>query len=117
VFGPESFTAFEPFNIRAGQPTVPYAVAFDANNRMILGADAYGNPRNERVFYYANPLPACTATEGCVVRATAVLPGVNAQPASVAFDSAGNLAVLDHTWNRVLFYPAAQVSTWMAAQR
>lgn len=26
-----------------------------------------------------------------------------------------NLAVLDHTWNRVLYYKAADVTAWMAA--
>jgi hypothetical protein len=50
-----------------------------------------------------------------VVSPTAIFPGTHAQPASVAFDSAGNLAILDHTWNRVLFYKAGDVSAWIAA--
>jgi len=98
-----------------GQPTFPFAVAFDAQNRMILTVDAYGNTFDERVYYYANPVPTCNQQGGCAVPARAIFGSTNAQPASVSFDSAGNLAVLDHTWNRVLYYKAADVTAWLAA--
>jgi hypothetical protein len=115
LYGPDSFTAPEPQTVRPGKPTYPFAVAFDAQNRMILSTDAYGNLNTERVYYYANPVPTCTVSGGCVVSPTAIFPATNGQPASVAFDAAGNLALLDHTWNRVLFYKAADMTAWMAA--
>ena len=90
-------------------------MTFDAQNRMILSVDAYGNLFNERVYYYANPVPTCNQSGGCFVPATAIFPSSNSQAASVSFDATGNLAVLDHTWNRVLFYKGADVTAWMAA--
>jgi len=116
VYGPSNFTTFEPQSpVGPGQPTFPFAVAFDAQNRMILTVDAYGNTFDERVYYYANPVPTCNQQGGCAVPARAIFGSTNAQPASVSFDSAGNLAVLDHTWNRVLYYKAADVTAWLAA--
>lgn len=117
VYGPENFTTPEPSPLsrRAGFPTFPFAVTFDAQNRMILSVDAYGNVATERVYYYSNPVPACNSADGCAVTPTAIFPGTHSQPASVSFDNAGNLAILDHTWNRILFYRAADVSSWISA--
>jgi hypothetical protein len=115
VYGPPNFTSPEWNTAVAGQPTFPFAVTFDAQNRMILSVDAYGNLYNERVYYYANPVPTCNQSGGCAVPATAIFGSTHAQPASVSFDSSGNLAILDHTWNRVLFYKAADVTSWIAA--
>jgi hypothetical protein len=90
-------------------------VSFDAQNRMILSVDAYGNVTSERVYYYTNPVPTCSQPGGCVVPPTAIFPGIHSQPSSVSFDATGNMAILDHTWNRILLYRGTDVSSWMAA--
>lgn len=96
-------------------PNIPIHVNFDANNRMIMVMDGYGNPNNKRVFYYANPLPTCSDPKGCFVPHTKVFPAINSQPQDVAFDANNNLAILDHTWNRILFYKSSDVTAWLSS--
>ncbi|MGC4087212.1 MAG: hypothetical protein QM756_04770 [Polyangiaceae bacterium] len=114
VYGPQTFTAFEPAGQIPGYPTVPMSVAFDASNHMILTVDAYHNAVSERVYYYKDPVPSCTYASGCFVPPTAIVPGLNSQPFSAAFDNLGNLGIIDNTWNRLLYYSSADVAPWMA---
>lgn len=102
VYGADTFTE------RGGghpddQLDTPIGLAFDADNRMIVVADAYANTAHHRVFAYGDPLPSCAP---CSVAADAVLPVAVSQASDAAFDSAGNLLVLDHTWARILLLAA-----------
>jgi hypothetical protein len=97
-------------------PNIPFSISFDVQNRMILTGDGYGNPQGKRAFFYRNPVPSCTIAAGCAVAPTSIFPLTAAQPADSSFDPDGNLIVLDHTWNRVLFHAAVDVSAWIAAQ-
>jgi hypothetical protein len=96
-------------------PNIPFNIAFDANNRMLMVCDGYGNPNDKRVFYYANPLPACSAAGGCYVPHTKVFPVMSSQPADVSFDASNNSTIMDHTWNRVLFFGSSDVNAWLAS--
>ncbi len=113
VYGPQTFTAFEPTGQTPGYPTVPIAVGFDASNHMILTADAYSNAVSERVYYYKDPVPACTWASGCFVAPTTIFPGLNSQPNAAAFDNLGNFVLVDNTWNRALYYASTDMSAWM----
>jgi hypothetical protein len=79
-----------------------------------MALDGYSNPQGQRAFYYANPLPACSDSNGCYVPFTAIFPSIGAQLTDVAFDANENLVLMDATWSRVQFYAGTDVSTWMA---
>jgi len=88
---------------RAGdKPFTPMGVGFNKNNQMIITADGYGNLLNKRVFKYDNPLPVCNSP--CRVEPNLTIPVAGAQLSNPTFDSEDNLIILDHTWNRVLFF-------------
>lgn len=104
VYGPPNFTT-KSATTPDTQPHIPMGMTFNSNNKMLVVADAYGNPSQKRVFGYNNPL-TCTnpATAPCSVAATSVFPVVGSQLAHPSFDKDGNLAILDHTWNRLLYF-------------
>jgi hypothetical protein len=80
-------------------PCAPLYVAFQpGTNNMIMTVDAYTNALDNRVFIYADPVPPQSGPIG----ASGVLPFRMNQAGAVAFDTQGNFAILDHTWNRVL---------------
>ena len=81
---------------------------------MLLTGDGYGNPQGKRGFFYKTPLPSCTNPAGCAVAPSIVFPLTASQPADSSFDPDGNLVILDHTWNRVLFHAASDVAAWIA---
>ncbi len=80
-------------------PCRPRFVSFEpGTNRMILSVDAYANPLHSRVFIYNDPNAATAPTPDNRIR----LP-FN-QAAASTWDAAGRMAILDHTWNRVLLF-------------
>lgn len=94
------------------KPNTPIGVSF-YNGKMLVTADAYGvsrdkcggvigNPLGKRVFLYNNPLPDCPTS--CRVESSSVIPIAGAQLSNPTWDNDGNLIILDHTWNRVLFF-------------
>lgn len=97
-------------------PNIPFSVSFNAQNHMLLTSDGYGNPQGKRAFFYKNPLPSCGNSAGCAVAPSSIFPLTASQAADSSFDPDGNLVILDHTWNRVLYHTAADVSAWIAAQ-
>ena len=82
-------------------PNVPLSITFN-DKKMYVTADAYWNTYLKRVFVYDQPLLNCN--EPCWVKSTSTLTIPGAQLQDPHFDSYGNFAILDHTWNRVLFF-------------
>ncbi len=100
VYGARDFTT--KADLSSPSPRYPFGIAFNSKNQMVMVVDGYGNDQNERVYWYNDPLPPCVS--GCNVPHTAILPITAAQPADASFDSEDNLAILDHTWQRTLFF-------------
>lgn len=94
VFTKSSFTSRET---ETNQPGSPNAIGFDQYNRMILLADGYGNKQYERAYVYYTP------HTGEIIYPDARIDIPMGQGSSVIFDSANNLIMQDHTWNRILF--------------
>jgi hypothetical protein len=80
-----------------------------------MTVDGYGNPQGNRVFFYASPVPTCTASGGCAVAPTKIFPMTASQATDSSWDADGNLVVADQTWTRVLFFAGADVRSWMSA--
>jgi hypothetical protein len=102
VYGKDSFTTNQctPVVVDLFQsPCAPIYVAFQpGTNNMVITVDAYSNALDNRVFIYTDPVPA----QAGPVSYTGVLPFRMNQAGAVAFDTQGNFAILDHTWNRVM---------------
>jgi len=108
VYAKHSFTDVACDGDFVHQPCTPTSLSFEpGSNRMIMTVDACGqncptNPLEQRVFIYNTPVPAGV---------TAPVPSGNVplpfnQAGSSAWDSSHRLAVLDHTWNRVMLIPS-----------
>jgi len=103
VYGGSGFTAEEKNIYRdLNNPYTPISVSFTKDNEMLLTADGYGNSYLKRIFWYDNPLPGCSLP--CRVEPSHTLPISAAQPRQSSWDNNGNVAILDHTWNRVLLF-------------
>ncbi len=108
VYAKKSFTdAFcDPDFVN--KPCTPRYVSFEPNtNRMILTVDACGatcstNPLESRAFIYNNPVPAGVVAPNPSGR----VPLMFNQAGASAFDASGRLAMMDHTWNRVVLISA-----------
>jgi hypothetical protein len=105
VYGPPDFTT-KGNSSNPDVPGFPFSISFDAQNHLLVTVDGYGNPQGKRAFFYKNPVPTCTVTTGCAVPPSKIFPLTAGQPADSSFDPDGNLVVLDHTWNRVLYHAA-----------
>lgn len=89
-----------------GRLCSPRFVAFDPRDgSMVATGDAYYNALDKRIAVWTNPTKAGV---------TAPLPSsfysslrLN-QAGNVAIDAAGNMAVLDHTWNRITLFATPQ---------
>ncbi|HEY0713784.1 MAG TPA: hypothetical protein VGF45_13985 [Polyangia bacterium] len=108
-YGPSTFDsrACDP---STGRLCSPRFVAFDPrDNSMVATGDAYSNPLDARVALWANPLAATSPLP------TSFLGLRINQAGNVAFDGQGRMAILDHTWNRVVLYalptPPAAIRT------
>jgi hypothetical protein len=69
---------------------------------MIMTADGYDNPLESRAFIYNDPVP----TGVTAPTPTGRIPLPFNQAGGSSFDSAGRLAMLDHTWSRVVLIAA-----------
>ncbi|MFA5828311.1 MAG: hypothetical protein WC841_03050 [Candidatus Shapirobacteria bacterium] len=102
VYGGSDFTHKNDYKSSGSIPYTPIGVAFSRDNKMVMVTDGYGNDYQKRSYLFDNPLPACS--QPCRVDASRVIPIPGSQLSSPSFDKDGNLVVLDHTWNRVLFF-------------
>jgi sugar lactone lactonase YvrE len=106
VIGEPSFTAFDPGATSTGV-VGPFALAFDSSGNLWVG-DAGGN----RVLEYKAPFSTHEAASVVIGQSsfTSLSPATTATglstPNGVAFDSSGNLWVVDTSNNRVLEYKA-----------
>ncbi len=107
VYASPNFTAKD--GLPSGSPHTPISVAFSPQNKMLMVVDAYGNYQNQRVFLYDMPLPACSTQ--CSVPHSSVIPLTVSQASDASYDREGNLVILDHTWNRTLYFSNDQVPT------
>lgn len=101
-------------------PNFPFSVSFTPDNQMLVIAEAYGNPNYERIYLVSNPLLTCPSGEKrCHVdiefetlkpgsspkpKTNYLIPFSIASPVASSFDKEGNLAIIDHTWNRILLF-------------
>ena len=85
-------------------PFTPVSVGFDSQNKIIVTVDGYVNSFGKRVFVYNDPLLNCGNALRCRVEASTVIPIPGAQLSSPSWDKNNNLTVLDHSWNRLLFF-------------
>lgn len=81
----------------AGRPATPIFVTFNSKNDMLLTVDGYGNPQGQRLFLYHNPQTGTTPAPYNVITPSF------GQAAFAAFITDNDVAVEDHTWDRVLF--------------
>jgi hypothetical protein len=103
VYGETGFTTRECNPDRVNYPCTPRSLSFEpGTNRMIMTVDGYDNPLESRAFYYDNPVPAGVMAPTPSGR----VPLPFNQGGSSAFDSSGRLAMLDHTWSRVVLITA-----------
>lgn len=103
VYTKGSFTTSDCNPDQVNQPCSPISVSFEPNtNRMIMMVDGYDNPLESRAFIFSNPVPAGVTAP----QATSRIPLPFNQGSSSSFDSAGRLAMLDHTWSRVVLITA-----------
>ncbi|MBN2361367.1 MAG: hypothetical protein JXR83_18090 [Deltaproteobacteria bacterium] len=99
VYAKASLTAVDCNPDTVSQPCTPRFISFEpGTNRMILTVDGYGNPLDSRAFYYDEPIPAGVTA----VTPSGRIPLRFNQAAASAWDAAGRLAILDHTWNRAV---------------
>lgn len=79
----------------------PLFVGFDPNDgSMVAAGDAYSNSLDRRLGFWANPIPV-----GSVAPPPTGFLNLRTNGAgNIAFDGQGRMAVLDHTWNRVMLY-------------
>jgi sugar lactone lactonase YvrE len=114
VIGASSLTSFNPGATSTGL-VGPYALAFDSSHNLWV-ADAYGN----RVLEYKTPLSTHEAASVVIGQSsfTALSPATSSTglntPNALAFDSSGNLWVVDSSNDRVVEYKAP-LSTGEAA--
>lgn len=80
-----------------GRPATPISVSFNGKNEMLLAVDGYGNPQGERLFLYTAPQVGTAPQPYYVIRPSF------GQAAFAAFLTDTEVAVQDHTWNRILF--------------
>jgi hypothetical protein len=110
VYGPSDF-ASRSCDPQSGRLCSPRFLAFDPRDgAMVAAADTYAMPQGKRLAVWTNPL------KGGVVSPppTAFYSLSMNQAGNIAFDPSGNMAVLDHTWNRVVFFsptPACNPAT------
>ena len=95
---------FNDNNCIPGSPCNPMALNFDPDNKMIVVVDSYANKQNERIYVYTNPLVnngyvAFNPSVGDMVDRTPM-----GQGGDVFFDEEGSLFIIDHTWNRLLYF-------------
>jgi len=108
VYGGSDFTRHN-FYTRYGDniPKTPLSVSF-SNNKMFMSVDGYGNPALKRLFVFGDYLPSADELlPSRYVQSWGAIPVRGAQLAETSFDNSGNLAILDHTWNRVLYFSHA----------
>ncbi|MGC4088756.1 MAG: carboxypeptidase regulatory-like domain-containing protein [Polyangiaceae bacterium] len=99
VYGETGFTTRDCNPDRVNYPCTPRSLSFEpGTNRMVMTVDGYDNPLESRAFYYNNPVPSGVTAPAPSGR----IPLPFNQGGSSAFDSAGRLALLDHTWSRVV---------------
>ncbi len=99
VYGQTSFTTRDCNPDRINYPCTPRSLSFEpGTNRMIMTVNGYDNPLESRAFFYNNPVPAGVTTP----TPTGRIPLPFNQAGASAFDTAGRLALLDHTWSRVV---------------
>lgn len=81
----------------AGRPATPIFVSFNSKNEMLLTVDGYGNAQGERLFLYTTPQTGTTPQPTKVIRPSF------GQAAFASFLTDTEVAVQDHTWDRILF--------------
>ena len=101
-------------------PNFPFSVSFTSKNDMLITVDGYGNDPLKRIYFLNNPLRPCPSEqERCHIDEDFILleaglplqpdrsyffPISIAQPADSSIDKQGNIAIIDHTWNRILYF-------------
>lgn len=99
VYGKASFHTVACSPSVEEEPCTPRFISFEpVTNRMLLSADGYGNPQHYRLFLYDDPAPEGVSA----VPPSGVVPLPFAQAADSAWDEAGRVVILDHTWNRAV---------------
>ncbi len=105
VYAKRSFTDTQCDPDLINQPCTPRFLSFEpGTNRMVMTVDGCGatcaqfNPLESRAFLYNNPVPAGVVAPTPSGR----IPLVFNQAAASSWDDARRLAIIDHTWNRVL---------------
>ncbi|HNP89026.1 MAG TPA: DNRLRE domain-containing protein [Candidatus Woesebacteria bacterium] len=118
VYGRSGFTTSEKNKYSdENKPNAPFSISFTSDNRMLIGAEGYGNKNYKRIYLLNNPLPncqtSCRVDEDYLELAPGAIPqfGLSyliplsvSQPDEVFWDKSNNLIVLDHAWSRVLFF-------------
>ena len=100
VYGPSNFVS-RTCDPASGRLCSPRFITFDPRDgSMVAAADTYAMPQGKRLAVWTNPL------KGGVISPTptAFYSLSMNQAGNIAFDGSGNMAVVDHTWNRVLFF-------------
>ncbi len=118
VYGRSGFTASEKNKYSSqNKPNAPFSISFTSDNRMLIGAEGYGNKNYKRIYLLNNPLPDCPTPCRVDDDYLELAPGATpqfglsyliplsvAQPDEVFWDKSNNLIVLDHAWSRALFF-------------
>jgi len=108
VYAKASFNAVDCDPDFVHQPCTPRYVSFEpGTNRMVMTVDACGsncprNPLEDRAFLYNNPVPAGVVAP----QPSGHIPLPFNQAGASSWDSARRLAIMDHTWSRVVLIPS-----------
>ena len=108
VYAKQSFGAVSCDPDFVNQPCTPRFLSFEpGTNRMVMTVDACGtncpnNPLESRAFLYNNPVPAGVVAPVPSGR----IPLPFNQAGASSWDSARRVAIMDHTWNRVMLIPS-----------
>lgn len=100
---------------QSGKPNMLISVSFTSNNQMLIMSE--GNDNFDRIYLLNNPLPECSnlcrvdtnylplgLDKEIPLGFSYVFPLSIAQPADSSIDIYGNFVLLDHNWNRVLYF-------------
>lgn len=104
VFGPDRLDT-RSCDPSTGRLCSPRFIAFDPRDgSMVSTGESYANPLDKRIAVWTNPVKPQVASP---MPSAFYAFNIN-QAGSIAFDSSGHMAVLDHTWNRVVLFGSTQ---------